>query len=411
VTGPSPEIARAAREAVERFGSPLYLYDLPQLDADAGAARAALPDDWLALYSLKANGLPTLVRRIAAAGFGASCVSGGELDLAAQAGAMLERTALEGIGKSEADLARAARMAAEGKPLLWVSLESAEDAGALAAHLRAARGRRRLRQDVLVRLNPRVTPETQRGLAVGAPDSKFGVLADELASVLEAGGGPDGPLRWRGLHVHVGSQLGAVDAWRSAMRVALRVMELQRAELDDFDTLDMGGGFPVAYADTPVPPVARFVEEAQVELAELPPSARPARLAVEPGRSVVAGCGWLIGRVLHVRQREPAVLVIDAGMTELLRPALYGAEHPMFALTSRGRPTNDGVTGATVVRVDGPVCESTDTLGSAALPLLQRGDVVAIGMAGAYGAVMSSTYNGRAPVRQVGWDGEAFDAL
>src|SRR6266496_4472715 len=99
------------------------------------------------------------------------------------------------------------------------------------------------RQDVLVRINPAVAPETSYGLAVGAPSSKFGILAEELPAVIEAGGGTEGPLRWRGIHLHVGSQLGAVDAWRSAFRVGLRLLELQRAQLTDFDTLDAGGGF------------------------------------------------------------------------------------------------------------------------------------------------------------------------
>src|SRR5205814_2157477 len=132
-----------------------------------------------------------------------------------------------------------------GDPLLWVSLESAEDAAALARHVsRAGTG-----QDVLVRINPAVAPETSHGLAVGAASSKFGVLAEELPAVIEAGGGPSGPLRWRGIHLHVGSQLGAVDAWRSAFRVGLRLLELQRAELTDFDTLDAGGGFPADPGD------------------------------------------------------------------------------------------------------------------------------------------------------------------
>ena len=122
--------------------------------------------------------------------------------------------------------------------------------------------RRRVRQDVLVRVNPQVAPETHHGLAVGAPASKFGVLAEELPAVIDAGGGPRGPLRWRGIHLHVGSQLGAVDAWRSAFRVGLRLLELQRARLRSFDTLDTGGGFPVAYGDDidSVPALARFAE-------------------------------------------------------------------------------------------------------------------------------------------------------
>ncbi len=123
MTGPSPNVARAALEAVERVGTPLYLYDLPRLDADARAVRAGLPDDWLALYSLKANGVPALVRRIAEAGFGASCVSGGELALAAAAGVGFEQTALEGIGKNDSDLERVARFDDDGTPQMLVSVE------------------------------------------------------------------------------------------------------------------------------------------------------------------------------------------------------------------------------------------------------------------------------------------------
>lgn len=408
-------LADAARAAVRRFGTPLYLYDLPRLRADAAHIREAFPDPWLRLYSLKANALPGLVREIAAEGFGVNAVSGGELALASRAGVVAGRTALEGIGKTAADLSLAARRAADGDPLLWVSLESAEDAAALAAGadgLRDAlrdgrRGgrRRRIRIDVLVRVNPAVAPETIRGLAVGAPASKFGVLPEELASVVEAGGGRGGPLRWRGIHLHIGSQLGAVDAWRSAFRVGLRTLELQRATLTDFDTLDAGGGFPTEFGDPDsVPPPARFAAEAMAELEQLPSAARPARLAIEPGRAIVAGCGWLVGRVLHVRQREPLLVVLDTGMTELIRPALYGAHHPMIALTSLGRAVDEGAAPSTVVRVDGPICESTDTLGQASLPPLQRGDIVAIGAAGAYASSMFSTYNGRPRPPEIAWD-------
>jgi diaminopimelate decarboxylase len=400
-------LAAAAYEAADRHGTPLYLYDLARLEADASVLRQAFPDPWLRLYSLKANGLPALARRVARAGFGVSAVSGGELALAARAGVAPAQTALEGIGKTPADLARAASLAAAGTPLLWVSLESAAEAAALAAALRAAGGRRPLRQDVLIRLNPGVAPETVAALAVGAPLSKFGITADELPALIEAGGGPSGPLRWRGLHLHVGSQLGAIDAWRSAVRLGLRVLELQRAALADFDTLDVGGGMPVAMDPNEpdsVPAPGFFGQAAETELATLSPSARPARLAIEPGRAVVAACGWLIASVLHVRRRERPIVVLDAGMTELIRPALYGAHHPLVALTSHGRPT-DGSQPDLTVRVDGPICESTDVLGDADLPPLERGDRVAIGVAGAYASSMFSSYNGRPRPPEVAWDG------
>jgi diaminopimelate decarboxylase len=420
------DLLEAGREAAARFGTPLYLYDLVRLRADALAVAGAFPDPWLRLYSLKANGLPALLRHIALLGFGASAVSGGEVDLARRGGFPVERTALEGIGKSGADLRTAARLAAAGTPLLWVSLESAEEAAALCdavLRLRRGRGRRAnpARLDVLVRVNPQVQPETHTGLAVGAAGSKFGVLPEEMAEVIAAGGGPSGPLRWRGIHLHVGSQLGAVDAWRSAFRQGLRLLALQRASLPDFDTLDAGSGFPVDFGVAgAVPPVARFGEEAAAELAAVPAEARPGRLAVEPGRAVVAGSGWVIGRVLHVRQREPRIVVLDAGMTELIRPALYGAEHPMKALTSLGRPlpsdaADSGITALATslprVRVDGPICESTDSIGNAPLPPLQRGDLVAIGVAGAYGSSMASTYNGRPRPPEAGWDADGLRLL
>jgi diaminopimelate decarboxylase len=405
----TPGLADAARAAATRFGTPLYLYDLPRLRADATAMREAFPDPWLRIYSLKANGLPGLVREIAAEGFGVNAVSGGELALASRAGVLGGRTALEGIGKTAADLASAVKRAADGDPLLWVSLESAEEAAALAA----AAAKAGARVDVLVRVNPAVAPETIRGLAVGAPASKFGVLPAELPSVVEAGGGRSGPLRWRGIHLHIGSQLGAVDAWRSAFRVGLRLLELQRATLTDFDTLDAGGGFPTEFGDPDsVPPPARFAAEATAELEQLPLAARPARLAIEPGRAIVAGCGWLVGRVLHVRQRQPLLVVLDTGMTELIRPALYGARHPMVALTSLGRPIYEaGMEPTALVRVDGPICESTDSLGESSLPPLERGDLVGIGAAGAYASSMFSTYNGRPRPPEIAWDGERLNVL
>jgi diaminopimelate decarboxylase len=146
----------------------------------------------------------------------------------------------------------------------------------------------------------------------------------------------------------------------------------------------------------------------EAELAELPADALPSRLAVEPGRAVVAASGWLIARVLHVRGREQRIVVLDAGMTELIRPALYGATHPMVALTSLGEPTDAGTDTPALVRVDGPICESTDTFGTASLPALERGDVVAIGMTGAYGSSMFSSYNGRPRPPEVAWDGDGL---
>jgi diaminopimelate decarboxylase len=406
------------------------------------------------------------VARLAGLGFGANVVSRGEWALATRAGIPNADITLEGIGKTDADLRAAARAAAAGTPLHWVALESADEAAALARAVQAVRGNGALRVDVLLRLNPEVEPETHRSLATGAAVSKFGLTADEMAAAIEAGGGPDGPLRFRGLHLHVGSQLGAADAWRDAVRRALALLALLRGGLPAFDTLDVGGGFPVGPLGVPVPDPGRFARELPPILVSIPADRRPDRLAVEPGRALVARAGWIVARVLHVRERlgppgPPALLdrsgplglavmpreattedraerlvVIDAGMTELVRPALYGAEHGIVALTSRGRPVDPAPDGARqrasaawsaaaadrraieagreaaaghsqrldevgaasgwpLVRVDGPICESTDTFGEHRLPPVRRGDLVAIRDTGAYGATMRSAYNGR----------------
>ncbi len=217
----------------------------------------------------------------------------------------------------------------------------------------------------------------------------------------------------------MGSQLGAVDAWRDAVRRGLAVLALVGAGRPDFDTLDVGGGFPVGEPGA-VPSPARFAREVAPLLEAVPAERRPRRLAVEPGRFLVARAGWLIASVLHVREREGAeggsvrIVVLDAGMTELVRPAMYGAWHRITALTSLGLPVTDPETQARPpaatpnrvpsparTRVDGPVCESTDTFGAHDLPPLRRGDLVAIADAGAYAASMAMTYNGRPAAAQV----------
>ncbi len=340
-------------------------------------------------------------------------MSSGEWGVAGRAGIPNDRITLEGIGKTRRDLRAAVRAAAAGEPLRWIAVESREELDALAV-LAAGAGLGRDGRpplEVLLRLNPEVMPETHAGLGVGSATSKFGMTGTELTTTIAAIAPDHGPLRLRGIHLHVGSQLGAVDAWRDAVRRGLALRALLGAGRPDFDTFDVGGGFPVGPPGT-VPPPEHFAREARALLAALPPERRPVRLAVEPGRFLVARAGWLVCRVLHVRERPGTerVVVLDAGMTELIRPALYGARHPVRALTSLGRPIDGGEVGgggeigdraSSPARVDGPVCESTDTFDHHDLPPLRRDDLVAVSDAGAYAASMAMTYNGRSAPPQV----------
>jgi diaminopimelate decarboxylase len=338
-----------------------------------------------------------VIAAVVARGFGANVVSRGEWALARRAGVPNDRISLEGIGKTPADLRAAVRAAKDGSAVAWVALESVDEAAALAELARRA-GAPPI--DVLYRVNPDVAPETLAELAVGAGGSKFGMTESEIGAAIEAGGGPDGALRPRGIHLHVGSQLGAVDAWREAVRKALALAALWRGSIETFDTVDLGGGFPVRPQGEPSPTPERFARELPALLDAIPADRRPTRLAIEPGRALVARAGWLLARVLHVRERGGRQVILDAGMTELIRPALYGAIHPIHALTSRPGPTEP-------TRVEGPICESTDSLGTHDLPPLRRGDLVAIADAGAYATSLGSTYNGRPRPPQVllGTDG------
>lgn len=403
----SPTDPEALRRAARRFGTPLYVTDLAILAAAAADVRAAFPDPWVRQYSVKANDVPAIVAAVAGHGFGANVVSRGEWAAATRAGLPNHDITLEGIGKTDADLLAAAEAARDGRPLRWVAIESPEEAAALAAIVRGVAPTATL--DVLYRLNPDVVPETLPGLAVGTGGSKFGMNETELAAAIAAGGGAGGPLRPRGIHLHVGSQLGAVDAWRDAVRRALAVTALWRGSIETFDTLDVGGGFPVFPAGEPAPGPARFARELPPLLAATPSDRRPTRLAIEPGRFLVARAGWLVASVLHARDRGGRQVVLDAGMTELIRPALYGARHAVVALTSLGRARDEALAGvarsadpsAEPTRVEGPICESTDSLGVHDLPSLRRGDLVAIADAGAYAASQSSGYNGRPRPAQV----------
>jgi diaminopimelate decarboxylase len=397
-------IPDALRAAARRFGTPVYVTSVAALHAAEAELRDAFPDPWLRAYSVKANDVPAIIRRLGERGLDVNVVSSGEWAAARKAGIGNARITLEGIGKTPADLRAAIRAAADGDPLRWVAVESPEELEALTALARRAGlgGRGGPPVEVLLRLNPDVTPETHAGLAVGRGTSKFGMTETELTTTVAAIRG-GGPVALRGIHLHVGSQLGAVDAWRDAVRRGLAVLALVGAGRDGFDTFDVGGGFPVGDPGT-VPTPGHFARELPPLFDALPPDRRPARLAVEPGRFLVAGAGRLVARVLHVRERVEAdrVVVLDAGMAELVRPALYGAIHPVTALTSLGRPLDgagrDGAgdpVPATSARVDGPICESTDTLDRHDLPPLRRGDLVAIGEAGAYAASMAMAYNGR----------------
>jgi diaminopimelate decarboxylase len=286
----------------------------------------------------------------------------------------------------------------------WLALESGQEAAVLAGLAAAAGlgrdGRPSL--DVLVRLNPEVAPETRAEFAVGARASKFGMSDREILALAETGALAGPGLRLRGVQVHVGSDLTDVRAFRDAGVRAARLLAALRAARPDagrgLDTIDFGGGFPLPAPGQPGPKDFRDALAGALARAglELPP-----RPAIEPGRYLVGAAGWLIASVLHVRPGTGGdqLVVLDAGMTEFIRPALYRTRHPVYALADG--PGSQATPGLLDTAVEGPVCESTDSFGRHLLPPLRRGDLVAIGQAGAYGASFTSRYNGRPPPAEI----------
>ena len=400
--------------AAEAHATPFYLTDERRLREAALLLESAFPDPWVRSYSLKADPLPAVVKVLAERGWGANCVSSGEINAARTAGVPNSRITLEGIGKGELEFDAAINAANTGDPLRWVAIESIDEARALAAAVsaRGAAGSAPIR--ILIRLNPAIDPGTHDGLAVGRGSSKFGADSRELLAAARVITESGAPLQLAGIHLHAGSQLRNLQEWQIAVERSIAAYAgLVEAGLISEEvhrtvgTLCVGGGEPIAleHDSRGVPTAADFRQAADAAWSNAERITPPIR-AIEPGRALVAEATYLISRVLHVRARHEAVaqplalpgaqetvcerqVVLDAGMSELIRPALYGARHPVRAVTPR-------TTASAPAALHGPICESTDALGAHLIPAdTVRGDLFLIEGAGAYADAMWSPYNGR----------------
>ena len=324
---------------------------------------------------MKANDALAVLQAVAGAGIGADVVSGGELFKALRAGIRADAIVFSGVGKREDEL-RAA-IEAGVRSLNVESLEELEQISAAARDLgRVA--------PVSIRLNPDVAAGAHKYLATGGAESKFGIGRAEAVPAARAAAADDA-LELVGLSFHVGSQLlDPAPILEAGERTAGVWRELAEEGIELRD-LDAGGGLGVAYERETEPDVEAYAGRL-VELA----GRLGATLLLEPGRHLVAPAGVFVTRVLHVKQSGArTVAVCDGGSNDLIRPAFYGAEHPITFLVDGDRPR---------VRVDvvGPLCESSDFLAlDRTLPAPRRGDLVVVELAGAYGRVMSSTYNAR----------------
>lgn len=371
----------ARLRSLEPSARACWLYDLDALAARAlRLQRATQPLRAANAYALKANSLPALLAPLRAAGLEVDAGSLGELEAARAAGFGPAQRTLSGNGRTPEEAAWVAR---EGVAAVSVDTLGELDLlqSAAAAHGAIVR--------VALRVNPGITTPGHRHVATGHEEAKFGIAREEA---LEAWSGRSRwpGLRIDGLHLHVGSQLLEREPLVAAAESALALAHASAERGAPLSLINLGGGFGVDYAEqSDVFPLETHL----AHLAELPDAAA-FEWRFEPGRWLVAPIGVLLAEVLAVKWRRDAsgerrFIVLAAGMNDLIRPALYGARHRIMPV--QARPGAEAP--ATVV---GPVCESGDTFESAAmLPPLEVGDVVALLDVGAYGAVMSSNYNGR----------------
>lgn len=357
----------------QQCGTPAYVYSLGRVIANYRRVQWAFaPLGAHIHYSAKANANLRILRTLIAEGAGVDAVSAGEIYRALQAGAVPQDVVFAGVGKTPDEI----RWAVE-QGVGWFNVENVAEC-ALIDRFAAELGRDSVR--VALRLNPDVTANTHPYIATGHGGAKFGLTADAVAGLLARQA--DYPrLRFAGIHIHIGSQLHDIGATQTAVRKALELIQ----PYPSIDTVNVGGGLPVAYeVGEELPPVEAFASA-------LAPLLKGYRVLLEPGRSIVADAGLLLTRVLYVkRQAGQTLYIVDGSMTELIRPALYEAHHEIVPVHH--------LDGAPLHRVNivGPVCETSDVLGQGVpLPELKAGDLLAVLTAGAYGMVMASNYNAR----------------
>ena len=359
--------------------TPFYYYDTHLLDQTLDEAKRCLYADYHLHYAVKACTNPQVLRHIVAAGLGADCVSGGEIRACLDAGFPADKIVFAGVGKSdwEIELALMADIFCfnvESIPELEVINELAQRHGKVAR--------------VAFRINPNVGAHTHDNITTGLAENKFGIAWEQTQEVIERSRQMS-HIECIGLHFHIGSQILDMDDFAT---LALRINELQEV-LDTYGIrlphINVGGGLGIDYQEPDEHPIPNFRDYFDTFHRYLR-LRQGQQLHFELGRSLVAQCGSLITRVLYVKPTSlKRFVIVDAGMTDLIRPALYDAYHRIDNLSRQD--------GDEVYDVVGPICESSDVfVRDYHMPTTFRGDLLALRSAGAYGEIMASQYNCRA---------------
>lgn len=369
-----------SKERIQLFQSkqtPFYAYDLSLLKKTLEAVKQYAPAGYHIHYALKANSNPKILDLIREAGFGADCVSGNEVKRSVESGFKPEDIVFAGVGKSDSEINFAL-----DQNIFCFNVESTAELSVI-NELAGAKGKT---ASVALRINPNVDAHTHKYITTGLEENKFGINPYEFETVLSL----LKTLKYVqliGLHFHIGSQITTLTPFKN---LCLRVNEINQWFIEKgylLPNINLGGGLGINYQDPDKEPFVDFKSYFEVfkQFLELKPTQK---VHFELGRAIVAQCGTLISRVLYIKNGiNTNFAILDAGMTELIRPALYQAYHKIENVSSSS---------SHVIKYDvvGPICESSDCFGKAVmLPETQRGHLIAIRSAGAYGEVMSSAYN------------------
>ncbi|MDH3639141.1 MAG: diaminopimelate decarboxylase, partial [Gammaproteobacteria bacterium] len=344
----------------------------------------------LICYSVKANSNLAVLNLLARLGSGFDIVSAGELERVMRAGGDPGKTVFSGVGKTRAEI----RQALEAG-IRCVDVESLEEL----ERVNQVAGELDQQAQVSIRVNPDIDAKTHPYIATGLHDAKFGVDMDTARSAYQAGA-KMGNVLVTGIATHIGSQIVTNDPFVEALERLLRLVEDLEEQHIVIEHIDIGGGLGIRYQDETPPEVASYVQALIDAMRgrgfELP-------IIVEPGRAIVGGAGVLLTRIEYLkRTAAKCFAIVDAGMNDFLRPALYDAWQDIVAVTTQP----DLLT--IEVDVVGPVCENTDVLGRNRRLAIAEGDLLAIRDAGAYGSVMSSNYNSRPRPAEVMVDGDEY---
>jgi len=364
------------REVAEKFGTPCYVYSRAAIEAafrefDQGLAAI----DHLVCYAVKANSNLAVLDALARLGAGFDIVSGGELARVLAAGGRAERVIFSGVGKSEAEM-RAA-LAAGIKCFNVESEPELERLDAIAGSMGGSAA-------VSLRINPDVDARTHPYISTGLAGNKFGIPhARALAAYRRAAAARH--LRVIGIGCHIGSQILETSPLEEALERVLELAAALAAEGIRLEHLDLGGGFGIRYRDETPPDIGAYCRGLAARLA-----GRGFQVMLEPGRAIVGAAGVLLTKVEYLKlDKARHFAVVDASMSELVRPALYGSYHEIVPVVERRGAR------AETYDVVGPVCESSDVLGTDRALAVEAGDILAILSAGAYGMTMASNYNSR----------------